>query len=100
MIDRKKVVKGLRCCSVMDGKACFKCPYHDECYDGGSYGAYGIPHLASDAFELLKEQEPVLAYEFEISKCVCGEVLNRYVYPNFCGNCGRKLIWHHNRREN
>lgn len=96
MIDREKVIKGLACCQYSSKSHCYECPY---IYDGLCSTNYCTSDLASDALVLLKEQdeqEPVSAYESAISKCVCGEVLNRYVYPNYCGNCGRKLIWHHN----
>lgn len=52
MIDRMKVIKGLECCREMNGHACQKCPYVSDCNNLSA----GIPHLASDALELLKEQ--------------------------------------------
>ena len=55
MPDREKVIKGLECCAAMSGDECNKCPYGDECVDTDLL--YGIPHLASDALALLKEQE-------------------------------------------
>lgn len=44
--------------------------------------------------ELLKEQETVAVYESEISKCSCGNVVNRYFHPQFCAFCGKKLMWY------
>ena len=55
MVDREKVIKGLKCCSAMSGDECRKCPYGHECR--GTDLPYGIPHLSDDALELLKEQE-------------------------------------------
>lgn len=60
MVDREKVIKGLECCSQMSGNVCRKCPYWDECHDT-NLPLYGIPHLASDALELLKEQQETIA---------------------------------------
>lgn len=56
MINREKIIKGLECCSAMSGYVCRQCPYSDDCIDVEL--AYGIPHLAADALELLKAQEP------------------------------------------
>lgn len=56
MPDREKVIKGLKCCSAMSGDECCKCPYSSECL--GVNCPVGMPHLANDALELLKEQEP------------------------------------------
>lgn len=49
--------------------------------------------LLADALELLKEQEPVCVKESKIDKCVCGNIVNRYYHPKFCGYCGKKLMW-------
>lgn len=46
------------------------------------------------AIALLEEQETVPVYEDKINKCECGETICRYWHPNFCGFCGRKLIWY------
>ena len=63
MADKEKVIKGLECCAAMSGDECNKCPYGDECVDTDLL--YGIPHLASDAFALLKEQdERIKKYEY------------------------------------
>lgn len=43
---------------------------------------------------ILKEQEPVCVYEAKINKCVCGNIVNRYYHPKFCGYCGKELIWY------
>lgn len=44
--------------------------------------------------ELLKEQEPVAVYECKVNKCVCGNEINRYWHPEYCGFCGKKLLWY------
>lgn len=54
MADKEKVIKGLECCAAMSGDECSKCPYGAECRDTDL--PYGMPHLASDALALLKEQ--------------------------------------------
>ena len=55
MTDREKVIKGLECCAAMSGDECRKCPYRNECLNTDL--PYGMPHLASDALAILKEQE-------------------------------------------
>lgn len=87
MVDREKVINGL---TILKENL-----PHIIAYEYGDLEQAAIGFV-DDALELLNEQEPVSAYESAISKCVCGNVLNRYVCPNYCGNCGRKLIWHHN----
>ena len=70
MIDINKVLKGLECCSQMSGYVCRKCPYASDCNDLSA----GIPHLASDALELLKEQEAEirqLRLAIDIAKGTC-----------------------------
>lgn len=56
MPDREKVIKGLECCSAMSGDECRRCPYSSDCRD--EILPVGMVHLANDALELLKEQEP------------------------------------------
>lgn len=65
MIDREKVLKGLKCCAAMSGDECRKCPYVDECRDTDT--PYGTSHLASDALTLLKDQEERLK-RFELER--------------------------------
>lgn len=55
MTNKEKVISGLECCSAMNGCECRKCPYSEECFN-----AYGIPHLATDALKLLKEQPDIV----------------------------------------
>lgn len=42
----------------------------------------------------LKEQEPLAVYEGKVNKCVCGNGINRYWHPEYCGFCGKKLVWY------
>lgn len=56
MIDRKKTIKGLECCQQMSGDACQKCPYISDCDNLSA----GVPHLAHDALELLKEKPEIV----------------------------------------
>ena len=44
--------------------------------------------------ELLKEQEPLAVDEGKLNKCVCGNEINRYWHPEYCGFCGKKLEWY------
>lgn len=72
MMDREKVIKGLECCSAMSGDECQKCPYGHECRDTDL--PYGMPHLAADALDLLKEQEAEirqLRLALDIAKGTC-----------------------------
>lgn len=46
------------------------------------------------AITLLKGQEAVPVKEDKINKCKCGETVNRYWHPKFCGFCGRELLWY------
>lgn len=43
---------------------------------------------------VLKEQEPLAVYEDKVNKCVCGNEINRYWHPKYCGFCGKKLEWY------
>lgn len=51
MVDRKKVIKGLNCCSRAYGTNCGDCPY--DMY----YASDCTTHMSMDVLELLKEQE-------------------------------------------
>lgn len=100
MIDREKVIKGLECCREMDGHACQKCPYVSDCNNMSA----GIPHLASDALELLKEQEPGKVFHAKdrsINETYgktgfcprCNQLVVWGVNRRYCGFCGKGLIW-------
>ena len=58
MPDREKIIEGLECCAALSGDECSKCPYGVECRDTDL--PYGMPHLASDALALLKEQPDIV----------------------------------------
>lgn len=50
--------------------------------------------ILKDALAMLKEQEPLAVYEDKVNKCVCGNEINRYWHPEYCGFCGRNLLWY------
>ena len=68
MNNRKKVIKGLECCSQMAGKACNECPYVNECEEGLMAG---VAHLADNALSLIKGQEPRVLTLDEIQAMPC-----------------------------
>ena len=96
MDDLEKVIKGLECCK---NKTCdyarpdVVCPYIEWSgeYETSCYEC--TKRLAADALALLKAQEPLAVRETELNKCVCGNIINRYWHPEFCGFCGKKLVW-------
>ena len=54
-----------------------------------------IPRLSAErAVSLLKEQEPLAVYEDKVNECVCGNGINRFWHPEYCGFCGKKLLWY------
>ena len=55
MPDREKVIKGLKCL-ITDGVPCNGCPYYGR--------GYCIKNIASDALDLLKEQDNRFDYLF------------------------------------
>lgn len=122
MSDIEKVLNGLKCCSELN--SCSQCcPYDDDDDDFANCTAELtkdalellkekdelIRKLQKDKDKLclevsewkhkyhdrpLKEQEPVPVYESKISKCACGNIVNRYYHPKFCGCCGKELMWY------
>lgn len=94
MNDRRKIIKGLECCSAMSGEKCRECPYNDECYDTNL--PYGISHLCANTLELLKEQEvvkPVKQIE-QTEWIVCSNCRNHIISKwIFCPYCGRPVEW-------
>lgn len=85
MIDREKVQKGLECCC--GGGMCFHgCPYHEV-----SQSVEGCTsQLASDALELLKEQqETISSFQGTIRKL--NAALEEQAEIVRCGEC----IYHH-----
>ena len=101
MADIQKVIKGLECCSVLEGH-CEKCPYETEGFVADCTSA-----LAIDALELLKEQQPLeVVYDINpmtrlpVSFCPkCGEAIQRHEYGRpemtqlFCSYCGQAVKW-------
>lgn len=71
MADIEKVIKGLECCASMNGSACRECPYSSECVAGEATYQTGTAHLAADALELLKAQEPRVMTLKEIISAEC-----------------------------
>ena len=92
MIDREKVIKGLKCCC--DTGMCFHgCPYHEvsqNIWDCTS-------QLALGALELLKEHEPVPVIQREVMHMLvwccgsCGVAITDG--DKFCRMCGREVKW-------
>lgn len=92
MSDIKKVIIGLECLAEKrepTANPCNGCGYANR-----PNFAICVKDVAADALELLKEQEPVYVYEAKISKCTCGNIVNRYYHPKFCGCCGKELMWY------
>ena len=73
--------------------------YFRGCRSNASLGSKAENHFwelqsaMQEAAELLKAQEPLAVRETELNKCVCGNEINRYWHPEFCGFCGKKLEW-------
>ena len=91
MIDREKVINGLRYC--LHYGSCLDCPY---AYDGPSCQN----DVLDDALALLKEQEPKFVEidgqlgGIKYGRCPkCGKGLNEEVYPHWCGFCGQAVRW-------
>ncbi len=64
MIDREKVIKGLKCCTSQGYSTCSECPYDPECNK-----------LAKDALAVLTGQEPERPEEIETELMkICGLV--------------------------
>ena len=87
MINKDKVIKGLYAHGYKD---CKSCPY----WGSGLHGSSECKELAREALSLLREQEPLAVSEGKINKCVCGNEINRYWHPEYCGFCGKKLEWY------
>jgi hypothetical protein len=73
--------------------------YFQGCRNNASFASKAKNHFwelqnaASEAADLLKAQEPLAVREAKLNKCVCGNIINRYWHPEFCGFCGKKLEW-------
>lgn len=103
MAELEKVMKGLECCSAMDGEHCRECPYAKECEEGGFIFWAGTAHLAADALELLKAQEPKkVKYVRRLTKVMKGicpacemeiESVMHGRLTKFCKFCGQAVKW-------
>jgi hypothetical protein len=103
MPDLNKVINGLECCA--NEISCIeKCPYNEL---GDSWHDC-VPHLAADALELLKAQEPVAPYMDydgqDVWRCgSCGATLFHLSHTQadeieqncvkFCRYCGHEVKW-------
>lgn len=93
MADRKKVIKGLECCT--DGFMMCKrerCPY----YGKAPIDSTCRIELEKDALALLKEQEPI-SPDYDPATLTwscgnCGQAFDR-CKNKFCRMCGRKVNW-------
>lgn len=81
MIDRERIIRGLEQakCEINPVSASRK---------------VRLRAAVDDAISLLKEQEPLAVYEGKVNKCICGNEINRYYHPEYCGFCGKKLEWY------
>ena len=110
-MDREKVIKGLECCSIPQGR-CRKCPYETE-----GFVAECTSELAKDALALLKEQEakqaikqiyhvmmnrdyenPVEVTRYDWLCPTCKSLLCRDIDViddnyHFCKVCGQAVKW-------
>ena len=92
-MDREQVIKGLECCSDVNGKHCYegKCPY-------ASMSEPCREQLAQDAIILLKEQEAKkVTWRVGRAHCPsCGELFPKKQdkqYIRFCNYCGQEVKW-------
>lgn len=95
MVDRGKVIKGLKYCKEYFS-CCDKCPYWHS-------GTQCVTDLANDAFDLLKEQEEqAMPVDTKVIGADCGDIevyccrACRFQLDtafHFCPNCGKGLIW-------
>lgn len=95
MVDREKVLKGLECCSKMNGNVCrTECPYCEECVENE---CVGTAHLCANALELLKD-EPSLVLNIVKFNCyhgdcpACGKRIH-YNFTKYCPRCGKRVKW-------
>ena len=91
MIDREKVLKGLRCCAESDvTRTCpHDCPYEDD----GDLTCEGVLHR--DLLEMLEPVAPVLHSKSRGCNWYrCGNC--GYKLPTdfeYCAECGRAVKW-------
>ena len=96
MVDKEKVLAGLKSCADRTGALCRTCPY-DFVHNENCMG-----DMAQDALELLKEQEAVKplksklsfthGFDWEIWDCgCCGNQLRSFA--KYCDQCGKAVKW-------
>lgn len=90
MTDLEKAVKGLECCQYSSKSHCDECPY---IYESLCSTNDCTADLASDALELLKEQEPKLV----ISGRQCEVAPGHWERKGFCPKCHQEVLWMVNR---
>ena len=74
MVDREKVIKGLKCCAHTDGTNCVYCPYDITAEDCTAL-------MSMDVLDLLKEQEDKIE-QLEHDLAVAQNNLNYYMNGN------------------
>lgn len=79
MHDREKIIKGMEQ---------FRAELKPFCGNHADWERFDA------GFSMLKEQEPLAVCEGKANKCVCGNEINRYWHPEYCGFCGKKLLWY------
>ena len=93
MTDRKKIIKGLKCCLRLSNRypnECLKCPYISD-NDGE---ATCLQKIGKDALKLLKEQKPVKPFKEGINDYDCGRCgAGLRATDRYCANCGRMVKW-------
>jgi hypothetical protein len=94
MVDKEKVLVGLKSCADSTGALCRTCPY-DFVHNENCMG-----DMARDALELLKEQEavePILKRKGKskmYNDYVCPVCDNEVVYGQcYCSECGKPFLW-------
>ena len=94
MVDREKVLSGLKSCADSTGALCRTCPY-DLVHNENCIG-----DMAQDALELPKEQEavePILKRKGKskmYNDYVCPVCDNEVVYEQcYCSECGKPFLW-------
>ena len=91
MIDREKVLKGLRCCADLDAASICPddCPYYDS--DKGITCA-GRFNLHRDLLEMLEPVAPEIKRFGDICIFRCGHCGNRLMVDSiYCQYCGRRV---------
>ena len=97
MIDREKIIKGLKQHQEARLYSCDNCPYTNDT-DCQS-------KLCSDVLALLEEQEPIAPiYDQLLTQVIprCGKCGYRLIKENdkYCCKCGRAVKWNDESRSN